>query len=162
MTSVNRFVVTMAWLVIIGLSLYFFFDNVIAYLYGFRSKLFGDTFFNNQFWVVAHLIGGTVSLFIGPIQFWKTIRLKYDSFHKVAGKIYIAAAFVTGLSAVHLSFVSHCIPCRPSLFLLSVLMLLATTCALSAIKKQNIRSHQQFMIRSYVLFFLSLLYDLTS
>lgn len=151
MKVINKFLVSVAWIAIIGLSLYFFFDNVVAYLYGFRSKIFGDTFFNNQFWVVAHLVGGSISLFTGPIQFWKTLRLKHNSFHKVVGKIYIAAAFITGLSALRLSFVSLCIPCRTSLFLLSLFMLLSTACALSAIRKQKIRSHQQFMIRSYVL-----------
>ncbi|MDQ3550913.1 MAG: DUF2306 domain-containing protein, partial [Bacteroidota bacterium] len=118
----NRVFSFLGWAVIIGFSIYFFIDNVAVYLSGYRSKNFGSSFFNNQFWVVSHLIGGSIALFLGPLQFWKGIRTRYVQFHRTIGKIYIIGAIITGLSALRLSLVSTCHPCRVSLFILAVLV----------------------------------------
>ena len=55
-----------------------------------------------------------------------------------------------GISALRLSLISYCVPCRTSLFILSVLILLSSAFAFKAIKAKNIKVHRQFMIRSYV------------
>ena len=141
------------WGIIISLSVYFFIGNVVVYLQGFRSKTFGNTFFNNQFWVVCHLIGGSLALFLGPIQFWKTIRNRYINFHRVSGKFYILGAFLVGLSALRLSLISSCAPCRVSLFILAVLVLFTTSAAWYCIKNRNTKAHRQFMVRSYITIF---------
>ena len=141
------------WATIISLSVYFFIDNVFIYLQGFRSKTFGNSFFNNQFWVVCHLIGGSLALFLGPIQFWKSIRTNYISFHRITGKIYILGAFLIGLSAARLSLISSCAPCRVSLFILAMLVLFTTGAAWYCIKNGNTKAHRQFMVRSYITVF---------
>jgi len=141
------------WAIIISLSVYFFIDNVFIYLQGFRSKTFGNSFFNNQFWVVCHLIGGSLALFLGPIQFWKPIRTNYISFHRTTGKIYILGAFLIGLSAARLSLISSCAPCRVSLFILAMLVLFTTGSAWYCIKNGNTKAHRQFMVRSYITVF---------
>ena len=138
------------WAAIIALSLYFFLDNVVAFLYGYRSENFGDTFFNNQFWVVSHLIGGTAALAFGPVQFFQGIRTCYPTAHRTMGKVYIFGALITGLSALRLSLVSPCFPCRISLLILAVLVLFTTLAAWWSVKNKNIKSHRQFMVRSYV------------
>lgn len=138
------------WAAIIALSIYFFMDNVVAFLYGYRSENFGTTFFNNQFWVVAHLVGGTAALLFGPVQFFKSVRTRFLNAHRTMGKVYILGAFITGLSALRLSLISPCFPCRISLFILAVLVLLTTFAAWQSIKKRNIKAHRQFMVRSYV------------
>jgi hypothetical protein len=56
------------WIVIIGFSLYFFMDNVVAYFFGYRSRIFGDSLFHNHLWVVLHLAGGSLALLLGPVQ----------------------------------------------------------------------------------------------
>ena len=153
MQTVKNLTQFLIWVFLIAISIYFFLDNVWAFVYGYRSQNFGNSFFNNQFWVVCHLVGGSLALFLGPIQFWKKLRTKYPGFHRIAGKVYIAGALLTGLSALRLSLVSQCGPCRLSLFLLAVLALGATSFAWIAIKNRNIKAHRQFMVRSYVLLF---------
>jgi uncharacterized membrane protein len=138
------------WLLIISLSAYFLFDNVIAYFFGYRSSLFGATFFHNQIWVVLHMVGGTAMLLLGPIQFWTWFRGKFLHFHRLLGKIYIVGAGLAGLSALRISLISTCLPCRISLFLLAVFLLLATTLAWITVKRHNIKAHRQFMVRSYI------------
>ncbi len=138
------------WIFIIAASLYFFLDNVIAYFYGYRSPNFGNTLFNNQVWVVMHLIGGSMALLLGPTQFWPFIRNRFLSFHRVAGKIYMAGVALIGISASRLSLVSYCVPCRISLFLLTIFAVLSTLFAWKAIKSGNLKVHRQMMVRSYV------------
>lgn len=138
------------WILIITLSVYFFLDNVIAYFYGYRSQLFGDTFFNNQIWVSLHMVGGTLLLLLGPLQFWNWFREKYLHAHRLLGKIYLLGAGLAGFSALGISLMSTCLPCRISLFLLAVFLLLSSGLAWFTIKKHNIKAHRMFMIRSYI------------
>lgn len=138
------------WFLIISLSAYFFYDNVISYFFGFRSKLFGTTFFQNQIWVSLHMAGGTLILLLGPIQFSDWFRNKFLDLHRFLGKIYLLGAGLAGLSALGISLISSCLPCRVSLFLLAVFMILSSGLAWITIKQHNIKAHRQFMIRSYV------------
>lgn len=138
------------WSLIIFLSLYFFFDNVIAYFYGYRSRMFGDTLFHNQLWVIMHLFGGSIALLLGPLQFWSFIRKKFVSYHRLSGKIYMSGIALIGISAGRLSLISSCVPCRISLLLLTVFAVLSTLFAWKAIKTGNIKTHRQMMVRSYI------------
>jgi uncharacterized membrane protein len=91
-----------------------------------------------------------LALFFGPIQFSKCIRNKYLVFHRLTGKIYIVGAFIAGLSALRLSLISTCVPCRVSLFILAVLVIATTFSAWWTVKNKNVKAHRQFMIRSYI------------
>ena len=146
MKTINSLLIFISWMVIIGLSVYFFFENVGVYFTGFKSK----SYLSNPIWVSCHLIGGTLSLLSGPVQFSTRIRSKYLNFHRMMGKLYIAGAFITGISALRLSLLSSCSPCRVSLFILAVLVLFTTFSAWWCIKNKNVKAHQQFMIRSYI------------
>ena len=146
----NRLFSVLAWSLIISLSVYFFLDNVIAYFYGYRGRIFGNSFFHNQVWVVAHMAGGTLTLLLGPMQFWKWLRTRYVQAHRMLGKLYMLGIGLACLSALRLSLISNCVPCRISLFLLSVFALVSTSFAWIAIRKKNIKAHRQFMVRSYV------------
>ena len=138
------------WSFVILLSGYFFLDNVIAYFYGYRSRIFGDSLFRNQLWVVMHMVGGTFTLLLGPFQFWPFIRNRFLKFHRASGKIYMAGIALIGISAGRLSLISSCVPCRISLFLLTVFAVLSTWFAWRAIKVRNTKVHRQMMVRSYV------------
>lgn len=146
MKIIERLLFFISWTIIIGLSAYFFLENVGFYFTGYRS----DSYINNPIWVSSHLIGGTLALLFGPIQFSKWIRNKYLNFHRLTGKVYIIGAFIAGLSAIRLSLISSCLPCRVSLFILAVLVLFTTFSAWWCVKNGNIKAHQQFMVRSYI------------
>ncbi len=147
----NSFFQLVLWLAIVGFSLYFFLDNVFPYVTGYRSKGFGDSLFNNQVFVVLHLVGGTLTLFLGPLQFFKKLRTKYLSWHRLIGKIYMLGAMLVGFSALRMSFISTCVSCRISLLITGILLLMTIAFAWISIKNKQVKTHQQFVIRSYVL-----------
>ena len=151
MTRVTlKIMALLAWTAILVLSVYFFFDNVIAYFFGYRSPLFGDSFFHNQMWVVMHMAGGTLTLFFGPLQFWKSFRNRFLQAHRLTGYVYMAGIALAGLSALRLSLISTCVPCRVSLFLLAVLAILSTAFSWIAVRNRDLENHRKFMVRSYV------------
>jgi uncharacterized membrane protein len=145
----RQIVTVVFWATILILSGYFYFENAVAYLFGYRNERFGDSFFRNQFWFAAHIIGASCSLFLGPIQFWKNIRTRYLRYHRIAGKIYIIGSLVAGASGLRLSLLNDCVGCRYSLFLLSLFYIFTTSAAWYSITRKNILAHQQFMVRSY-------------
>lgn len=146
MKSIENLISYLVWVLIIFLSIYFFYDNVIAYFYGYRS----DGFTKNPIWTSGHMIGGTISLLLGPFQFWKWLRLRYVTVHRLLGKLYVMGTLIAGLSALRLSFSSYCVSCRISLFILAVLVLFTTVAAWWCIKNRNVEAHRQFMVRSYI------------
>jgi len=148
-SAANKIGIIIFWTAILGVSLYFYYDNAIAYLFGYRSERFGHTLFDNQIWFISHIVGATLSLFLGPVQFWKTIRNRYLRYHRLAGKLYIVGSLVAGVSALRLSIINDCIGCRYSLALLSILLLLTTSLAWITIRRRNIAAHKHFVIRSY-------------
>ncbi len=145
----KKLLIILFWTTILVVSSYFYYDNAIAYLFGYRSERFGQTLFENQIWFILHIIGATFSLFLGPLQFWGTIRKKYINYHRFAGKLYIVGSLVAGVSALRLSLINDCLGCRYSLALLSILFLLTTSLAWYSIKTKNLIAHKQFMTRSY-------------
>lgn len=141
----NRILVFTFWTILILLSAGFYFENAVVYLSGYRNPRFA----NNQFWFVAHILGATCSLFLGPIQFWKSIRIKYLKFHRLSGKIYILGTLIAAVSAFRLALVFDCVGCRFSLIPLSLLLFATTALAWYSIKQKNITAPKQFMVRSY-------------
>lgn len=141
----NRILFFILWTVLILLSAGFYFENAVVYLFGYRNPRFDD----NQFWFVTHILGATCSLFLGPIQFWKSFRTKYLKFHRLLGKIYIIGTLIAAVSAFRLALVFDCVGCRFSLIPLSLLLFTTTALAWYTIKQRNIMAHKQFMVRSY-------------
>lgn len=151
MTAVKLSIQFLLWAAIIASSIYFLWTDVYPYLLGYRSPSFGNTFFQNQFFVVVHLLGGTAALLTGPFQFWPGFREKNMRLHRLLGKVYLIGGVLVGFSALRSSLISKCAPCRISLFLTGVLLLTTLITAWLAIRKRHIKPHRQFMIRSYVL-----------
>ncbi len=149
-SPVIKVLIAVFWIALILVSIHFYLDNAVAYFFGYRSDRFGDSLLNNQFWFVVHMAGGTLSLFLGPIQFWTYFRNRFIKFHRILGRVYIGGSLVAGLSALRLSLINDCHACRYSLLLLSVLLLFFTSAAYYSIRKYNIEAHKRFMIRSYV------------
>lgn len=145
--TLKRILLSLLWIVLILLSAYFYYDNAITYFFGYRNERFAD----HSFWFIAHILGATCSLFLGPVQFWKSIRINLVKFHRIAGKIYVIGTLIAAVSAFRLAFVFVPEAIRFSLIPLSILLFMTTAMAWYAIKNRNIKAHQQFMVRSYTL-----------
>lgn len=137
------------WLLIIGLSLFFYVQTFLDYNDGYVPENFKLGFWNSKIWFISHIAGASASLLLGPFQFWKNFRIKYMRYHRTAGKIFIIGSLIAAVCAFRLNLFYDCKPCRVSLGILSTIWFFCTAAAWWAVKNKNIKAHRQFMVRSY-------------
>jgi len=147
--SLNRLPWLLLWLVLIGLSLYFYIETIVDYAKGYVPENFKRGLFDSKIWFVAHIAGASASLLLGPLQFWPTFRTRYMTWHRRAGKVFIIGSLVGAAGAFRLNMMYACEACRYSLGILSVIWFAATIAAWWAIRNKNVKAHRQFMVRSY-------------
>lgn len=109
--------------------------------------------------VYAHMIGGTIMLFIGAINLYIGTTSRYFKYHKIFGRTYLiggtlGVAFVVAvlLSTAHKSdpavmFTNVTV----SLLTLAAAWLACAAMAYRAVRNGQYGQHRQWIIRSYVL-----------
>ncbi|MFD2872241.1 DUF2306 domain-containing protein [Mucilaginibacter ximonensis] len=101
-----------------------------------------------------HIIAGALFVSLGPFQFIPQIRRSYLSYHRFAGWLFIAAAFVIGCSALALPFVIKLIggfnEGAATVFFGFIFLLYAFNAIRSVVKK-DIDAHREWMIRTFIL-----------
>jgi len=149
MLTINRVLWFLFWLLIIGLSLYFYVDTFLEYSKGYIPENFKKGFLESKIWFIGHIAGASASLLLGPLQFSNKIRTRHMKYHRMAGKIFIIGSLIAAVCAFRINLIYDCKPCRISLGILSFIWFLSTAAAWWAIKNKNIKAHRQFMVRSY-------------
>lgn len=140
------------WLPVIGAALYFLAGAAAPYLMRIDEATYGR-FWPHAPWLLAHVVGGTVALVLGPLQFWSSVRLRYRDLHRWSGRLYLGGVAVAAPSAFYLSFQTSLFGFGVGLFTLGVLWSAATALAYVAIRNGQVKAHREWMIRSYVLTF---------
>jgi hypothetical protein len=82
------------WLAIIEMTFYFIIAHIVGYATKGIPNYFGPTLMNGKIWFYLHMAGGATAILIGPLQFWKTFRIKYVQLHRTLGKIYIIGSII--------------------------------------------------------------------
>lgn len=105
-------------------------------------------------WLFLHSLGGMLFGLLGPLQFAGTLKRRFGKLHRITGRVFVAAGFFLGLSALRLLFE---FPEASTWVLVSARLLagfgliLALTIALVAIKNGDIANHRAWMIRGYAI-----------
>jgi uncharacterized membrane protein len=141
------------WLVIVGLTLLNILGFSLTFIIGGIPKHFGSTLFNAKIWFYLHIAGGTAAILIGPLQFWKTFRVKYVHLHRTLGKIYIIGSLLAAICLIRIFLKFGWGPTSPSQITVTTLWFLSTIAAWWTIKRKNVKAHRQFMARSYLFAF---------
>lgn len=136
----------LGWIVILGISLYFYVESIAPYLDG----SLGPRKESEKWWLIAHFAGATCTLVLGPLQFWPYLRNRYRRWHRLAGKFYIAGSIISALMVFYLLTNYPLTGSIPSLGLLAVIWLFTTIAAYYFAVKKKFILHRDFMIRSYV------------
>jgi uncharacterized membrane protein len=143
-------------LVLLGLSLQFIVKNALPHLLSsqHRAALYGDV--NGA--LLLHIGAGIPALLIGPLQFWPKFRNRFLQVHRYCGRVYVLAVFVASLGALYMSvFASNSLSAksglsaRAGLGTLAVFWLISVVLAYVSIRRMNIREHQEWIIRSYIM-----------
>lgn len=112
-------------------------------------------FFDSPVPVVAHIIGSSVFLLLGALQFAPSLRRR--RWHRIAGRIVAPAGLVSALSALWMT-VFYDMPSSvtgPGLFevrlVLGTAMAAALIVAVVAIRRGDVRTHSAWMTRAYAI-----------
>ena len=100
----------------------------------------------------GHLAAGGIALATGAFQFSSALRAGKPGLHRVLGRIYLTAVFISGLSALLLAPVSAGGPAAHFGFgLLGALWVFTAFVAFERARAGDYASHRAWMIRSYAL-----------
>lgn len=117
-----------------------------------QDSVVSDQIWQTQFYI--HIMLGGLALLIGWPQFLKGFRNQNLKTHRLLGKIYIIAVLLSGLAGVYMAIYAYGgLVAKFGFGCLALLWLYTTAKAYLVIRKGDIQSHQQWMIRSYALTF---------
>lgn len=102
-----------------------------------------------------HIFGGMLAIVLGPLQFISFIRQRFARVHKVIGKVYISSVlFIGAPTGLYMAiYANGGLYASIGFVLMSVLWFYTTWMGIQTIRKKQINSHIQWMIRSYAITF---------
>lgn len=105
--------------------------------------------------IYTHAFASIVALILGPFQFSRRLRTKYQKAHRWSGRVYLAVGVLLGgLSGLYLAqFAAGGVIARTGFTTLAVLWLYTGLCAYLAIRSGAISEHQKWMYRNFALTF---------
>jgi hypothetical protein len=105
-------------------------------------------------WLSAHVAGGIVALFAGPIQLWLGANRRTSMVHRILGILYVSSVAMAGVAGIYLAehtdfgWVFGAGLAAGCLF-----WLISTLFAVIAIARRLAIEHREWMIRSYIFTF---------
>ncbi|CAN5457041.1 hypothetical protein BH09BAC3_BH09BAC3_15260 [soil metagenome] len=136
--------------IIIGLypTLYFFLDSKFALLSTKDNELLNNIFWSSAFYI--HIVLGGLAVLIGWTQFSPKIRAKKLSIHRQIGKVYVISSLFSALTSLYIAvYATGGIITSLGFFCLGVIWLYTTWTAYLHIKNGRIANHEKMMIYSY-------------
>jgi len=101
--------------------------------------------------LLPHGLGGSLALALGALQFSTRFRLRYLALHRMAGQIYIGGTFVAAPVAIWMAFINSPWFLIPFTVVQSTTWMIFTLVAYLCIRRGDIRSHREWMMRSYAI-----------
>ena len=102
----------------------------------------------------THIVLGGIALLTGWSQFMSKFRSKNQPLHRLLGKVYLAAVLLSGLAGLYMSiYAEGGLVAKLGFGGLAVAWLITAIKAYTSIKKREIDSHRNWMIRNYALTF---------
>jgi uncharacterized membrane protein len=101
-------------------------------------------------WLMVHIIGGSLALLLGPLQFFSGLRRWNMKLHRWAGRLYLAGVVIGSVAATYMGFVTKYRAFGISLVAMAFAWLSCASMAYIAIRRRQVPAHKEWMIRSYV------------
>lgn len=101
--------------------------------------------------LLPHGLGGSLALALGALQFSTRFRRRYLALHRMTGKIYIGGTFVAAPIAIWMAFINSPWFLIPFTVVQSITWMLFTFVAYLCIRRGDISSHREWMMRSYAI-----------
>jgi uncharacterized membrane protein len=107
------------------------------------NQLYMDSFY-------VHVFLGGIALLIGWVGFIDKIRVKYLTFHRIAGRIYVFCFLITALTSILVSYHAYGgLVSQLGFMSVGIIAVFTTTKGFSAILNKEIVKHRAWMRYSY-------------
>jgi hypothetical protein len=107
-----------------------------------------------RYWLIAHVASGTAALLLGPAQFWLALNGKYSVWHRIRGIGYVISVCVSSAAAIYLALnTDFGLVFGIGMMALVLAWITTTGLAVTAICRNLIQQHKEWMIRSYAVTF---------
>jgi uncharacterized membrane protein len=105
-------------------------------------------------WLLAHIIGGTLALVLGPLQFRTGWNRRQPALHRTLGVAYVISVAVGTVSAIQLALLTDFgWVFGMGLASMAFAWVVTTGLAVVAIRRRRIEQHREWILRSYVVTF---------
>ena len=135
---------TVAFFVISDVLKYFLWtEETYGYYWQFRGSL------------LLHVTGGLAAVVVGVYQLWSGTFRRTMGVHPWTGRVYVAGIVVGSIGGITLGITSavYGFAWSVGIIVLALAWLMTTGIALHCIRRRDVRSHKQWMIRSYIVTF---------
>jgi uncharacterized membrane protein len=113
-----------------------------------------DVYWPRRFGLLAHITCGMVALLIGPWQFSNRLRRRHLQLHRLMGRAYLIAIACGSVAAIYLAVTTTFgWAWGLSLIALALAWISTSGVAFYAVKHRRMQTHQEWMIRSYIVTF---------
>ncbi|MEM7156588.1 MAG: DUF2306 domain-containing protein [Myxococcota bacterium] len=102
----------------------------------------------------SHMVLGIVFVALGPLQFSASFRRRFPAWHRVAGRVFVAAGLVMGLGGVWMNAVLPNVGGMlkyVSTHVFGVAMVLSLVLAVLAIRRGDVARHRMWMVRAFAI-----------
>jgi len=106
-----------------------------------------------RWWLLPHGLAGACAIFLGPLQFSDRLRQRFTKFHRVIGRIYVAAALIVAPLGAYIQYFEERLGQSRSFSIAALvdamLLMLTTGIAFGFILNGKVQQHRQWMTRSF-------------
>ncbi|MBM7832532.1 putative membrane protein [Agromyces cerinus] len=100
----------------------------------------------------AHIVAGGVALIVGPLQFWRGLRVRHPRVHRWTGRGYLVAVLIAGVAGLVMApFNSAGLVGFFGFGALAVLWIVTGWRAYRSIRAGDVASHRAWMMRNFAL-----------
>jgi uncharacterized membrane protein len=111
-----------------------------------------DLFARYALLTLVHILPGLLFVTLGPLQFSSSLRARHPLWHRVSGRVFLAASLTIGISALAMSFVMPAIggPVQAAATaIFSAYFLFSLGRAFWHIRRRETARHRRWMIRAF-------------
>lgn len=124
---------------------------------GFAYQVYpglGEILQSHPWGLYIHIVPSMLALVLGPFQFHQGLRERHRSIHRAMGRTYLVSILIGGLGAFYIAQFSFAgIGSRLGFSVLAVLLLFTGYMAYTHIRRREIQTHREWMMRNYALIF---------
>ena len=102
--------------------------------------------------LILHVGGGVTALLVAPLQFVRRVRVRWPTFHRITGRIYVGACAIGAPAGFMLALGTTAGPVASVGFAIpAVLWAVVTLRGWRAAAERRIDEHREWMLRSYAI-----------